>query len=344
MTNPDDASVASPALHAASSGRRSAALLLVMLVVALGVPALLGRPSVTEPFDQSFVDQFELDAPEVVFLGNSLLDTRIDPELFEELTGKPTVSMAIDGIAPGIWYLQLNDVIGASPNLPETVFVFFHDDLITRRISFTGQEDRKLVERLTHREVGEPADDLFDPLGFGSRIKQAFGRIYPLGDSPTSGRSGPVASIGARIAGMSELEVSEESDRVFAFANKREQAAIIQQPKFHGSFDSMIDGSWLPAMIERADMLGIDLTFVRVSARPNNDGSPNEPASLARYSSDLSNYLAGNDVAYIDMTGHAGLDAGMYYDGYHLKNRFRTYYTEFFAEWMLSNADESAGQ
>ena len=61
---------------------------------------------------------------------------------------------------------------------------------------------------------------------------------------------------------------------------------------------------------------------------------------MARYSSDLSIYLAANDVRYIDMIGHVesgDIDAAMYYDGYHLKNRLRQTYTEFFAEWMLAS-------
>ena len=37
------------------------------------------------------------------------------------------------------------------------------------------------------------------------------------------------------------------------------------------------------------------------------------------------------------MTGHPGIDAGMYYDGYHLQFRFRSHYTEIFGEWLLND-------
>ena len=89
--------------------------------------------------------------------------------------------------------------------------------------------------------------------------------------------------------------------------------------------------------IEQAGELSIELIIVRVSAKPRDDGTPNEPDALAEYTSELSDYLTAEGVRYIDMTGHPGIDAGMYYDGYHLIYRYRSHYTEIFSEWLLSN-------
>ena len=105
----------------------------------------------------------------------------------------------------------------------------------------------------------------------------------------------------------------------------------------------MIDDSFLPELIRTVDDIGANLTIVRVAARPATDGSPNEPDSLDRYTNDLSAYLAANGIRYVDMIGHiesGDIDAAMYYDGYHLKNRFRQTYTEFFAEWMLASNND----
>jgi hypothetical protein len=331
-----------------SANRRSALLLIAMLIVLLDVPALFGRSRIPEPFDQSRVAQFDSAAPELVFIGNSLLDTRIDPDLLAELTGIPTLSMAINGTAPGTWYLQLTNVIAAAENPPDAVFVFFHDDLITRPISFTGPKDRKLIESLSHTESitleGAEGTAILSSSKEGkrattlsSRIKQALTTIYPITNQPTTS---PVSSIGAQLTGLSPEQFEKDAENKFAFVNKRDQAPTIQQPKFHGSFASKIDDSFLPLIIQQAKELNANLVIVRVAARPNNDGTPNEPDSLAEYSSDLAIYLGENDVRYIDMIGHAEdgtLDAGMYYDGYHLKHRFRGNYTEFFAEWLLAN-------
>jgi hypothetical protein len=305
-----------------------------MLVVVLAVPALLGRAANPEPFDHSAVDQFQLDAPEIVFLGNSLLDTRIDPVCFSELTRRRTTSMAIDGVGPGIWNLQISNVIGEGAHHPDTVFLFFHDDLITRAISFTGVEDDSLVERLTRTDLSGYGNTSKNNASVGENIQTFLRKLYPAEANASDQHF--VSSIGASIAGLPHGQFQSEAGDQFAFANKREQASIIQQPKFHGSFDSAISSSFLPSIIQTAQNLDIDLTIVRVAARPNDDGSSNEPDSLAKYSADLSEYLSDNDVRYVDMTGHPGIDAAMYYDGYHLKHRFQTFYTEFFAEWFLS--------
>ena len=124
---------------------RSVMLLAAMLTVVLVIPALLGRSSTSEEFDRSPIDELNIANPELIFLGNSLLDSRVDPEYISQITGHKSISLAIDGTGPGVWYLQLRNIVGAMTNKPNTVFIFFHDDLITRQISFTGSKDPGLI-------------------------------------------------------------------------------------------------------------------------------------------------------------------------------------------------------
>lgn len=311
------------------------ALLITMLAIAILSPGLFRYQQVPTTFDQSRVDQLEAASPAAVFLGNSILDTRIDPQHLTELTGFRATALAVDGSAPGIWFLQMKNVIGASTNRPDTVFIFFHDDLISRPISFTGPADEKLVEQLSHKNEDSYLEVINAGRSFRDNIGQVLSNLYPLIKSSTTARES-VSSIGAYIGGLTKDDAVNESERVFAFANKRDQNPAIQQPKFHGSFESAINHSFLPLLIAEAEEHSLNLIVVRVSARPRNDGTPNEPDELALYSANLSNYLESNGVRFVDMTGHTGIDAGMYYDGYHIKHRFRTYYTEMFSEWLLS--------
>ena len=314
--------------------RRATVLLAAMLAVLLIVPTLFGRASAVEPFDQSAVERLGSAAPAIVFLGNSLLETRIDPGYMNELAGVRSASLAVDGAGPGTWYLQLKNVIGGSLNRPRTVFIFFHDDLTTRPISFTGPQDNALTERLSKGTEAEYRLVVSNAETLGDRIRRGFATIYPLANAPSSDPNS-VSSAGAFIAGLSRDEARDEFDRVFEFANLRTQGSDIQQPKFHGTFDSTVEKSFLPLLVEMADELSIELILVRVSARPRDDGTPNEPDSLAEYTSNLSGYLAINGVRYIDMTGHPDIDPGMYYDGYHLINRYRSFYTEIFSELLF---------
>ena len=316
---------------------RSVMLLAAMLIVVLVIPALLGRSSTSEEFDRSPIDELNIANPELIFLGNSLLDSRVDPEYISQITGHKTISLAIDGTGPGVWYLQLRNIVGAMTNKPDTVFIFFHDDLITRPISFTGSKDPGLIERLTNPATPLERSVRTTDQNFAKWFTEKLAVIYPV--SGYAFRQNFINFTGARVVGMDPGEIQLEIDQLSALANKRDQATIIQQPKFHGAFESKLGNSYLPALIQTAINIDVDLVLIRTAARPNHDGSPNEPDDLAKYSSELGYYLKGQDIKYMDLTGNLGIDAAMYYDGYHLKHRFRSYYTELFAEWLLANGD-----
>lgn len=316
---------------------RSVVLLAAMIIVVLVIPALLGRSSTAKEFDRSPIDELDIANPEIIFLGNSLLYSRIDPEYISQITGHKSISLAIDGTGPGVWYLQLRNIVRAMTNKPDTVFIFFHDDLITRQISFTGSKDPDLIERLTNPDTPLERSVRTTDQNFTKWFPEKLAVIYPV--SGYAFRQNFINFTGARVVGMDPGEIQLEVDQLSALANKREQAAIIQQPKFHGTFGSKLRNSYLPALIQTAMEIDVDLVLIRTAARPNHDGSPNEPDDLAKYSSELGDYLTSQDIKYMDLTGNLGIDAAMYYDGYHLKHRFRSYYTELFAEWLLANGD-----
>jgi len=314
---------------------QSVVLLAAMIIVVLVIPAVLGRSSTAEEFDRSPIDELNIANPEIIFLGNSLLDSRIDSEYISQITGHKSISLAIDGTGPGVWYMQLRNIIGAMTNKPDTVFIFFHDDLITRQISFTGSKDPGLIERLTDPDRPPDRSVTTTHRNIAQRATEKLAVIYPI--SSYAFRQHFINFAGARLVGMEPGDIQTEADQLSASSHKREQAAIIQQPSFHGTFETTLPNSYLPALIQTASNIDVELVLVRVAARPNDDGSPNEPNDLARYSSDLGYYLAGQGIKYLDLTGHLGIDAAMYYDGYHLKHRFRSYHTELFAEWLLAN-------
>jgi hypothetical protein len=322
--------------------RRSVLLLMAMLAVVVIVPMALDRQRTPVEFDQSAVDSFSESQAEVVFIGNSLLNTRIDPDYFAGLTNSSTASLGIDGIAPGIWYLQMANVVAAAKEPPEQIFVFFHDDLITRPIYFTGVKDQRLRDSLTHSNSSGYSNIPVQGDSLAEKMTNAFEKLYPLSNPRATGSDDLLSSIASQVIGLSDDERTESTAKVFGFANRRDQAAIIQQPKYHGTFASMIEGSFLPPLIEIANKLGSEITFVRVAARPNSDGTPNEPESLANYSEDIDAYLTEKNIRYVDMISHideGAIDAAMYFDGYHMKQRFRQHYTEFFAEWMNWSID-----
>ena len=80
---------------------RSVVLLAAMIIVVSVIPALLGRSNTTEEFDRSPIDELNIANPKIMFFGNSLLDSRIDPEYISQITSHKSISLAIDGTGPG---------------------------------------------------------------------------------------------------------------------------------------------------------------------------------------------------------------------------------------------------
>ena len=65
--------------------------------------------------------------PDFIFIGNSMLDSRIDPDYFQESTGKKIYIIWHGGIMSSVWYLIMKNVIVVSEVKPKTVFIFFRD-------------------------------------------------------------------------------------------------------------------------------------------------------------------------------------------------------------------------
>ena len=140
------------------------------------------------------------------------------------------VSLAEDGTGPGVWFLQLSNIVGAGANRPDTVFVFFHDDLITRPVGFTGPEDDSLVERLSHMTSDELNTesifkDITDDVSLRDRLSNGFTAVYPITRSASSGQN-LVSSGGALVAWSNRDEASERSEEFFSFANRRSRFRI----------------------------------------------------------------------------------------------------------------------
>ena len=61
-------------------------------MVIFGLPAILVIRSEKLPFDAEQVEDLRDLNPDYVFIGNSLLESRINPDYLSELTGGKTVS------------------------------------------------------------------------------------------------------------------------------------------------------------------------------------------------------------------------------------------------------------
>ncbi len=318
-------------LPVSGNWRAWAGLALTCLLV-FGLPALLLRGENKAPFTADQLQALKDADPEYVFIGNSLLETRIDPgHLSRALGGASIQSLATAGSQSAIWYLQLKNLIAASGVRPESVFIFFRNDLITRPLVRIAGQNLELTESLSLDE-----ELVFDRVMAKSRdveqrLEAALGGVYPVQlrqeealDLISRAAAAPL------VPGRAELQ--ERTDELFTFVNFRDAAQEIDEPTASREFGDSVEDSFLPAMLDVAEQHGLKLVFIRVQAKPTESGASRQSDALAQYSDELAAYLDARGVGYHDFTGDPDIDPGLYYDGYHIYERYVPVWTDLFLE------------
>lgn len=321
-----------PAPSSVSGNRRLWAGLALTCLLVFVLPALLLRGENKAPFAADQLQALKDADPEYVFIGNSMLETRIDPgHLSQALGGASIQSLATPGSQSAIWYLQLKNLVAASGVRPESVFIFFRNDLITRPLARIAGQNLELTESLS-------LDDelVFDRVMAKSRdleqrLEAVLGGVYPVQLRQEEALDLISRAAAAPLA-PGRAELRERTDDMFTFVNFRDAAQEIDEPTASREFGESVEDSFLPAMLDVAEQHDLKLVFIRIQAKPTESGASRQSDALARYSDELAAYLDARGVGYHDFTGDPDIDPGLYYDGYHIYERYVPVWTDLFLE------------
>ena len=286
------------------------------------------------PYDPTFREDIRTIRPQVVFIGDSMLGSRIDPTHMTRTIHRQTWWVMQPGTGPAWWYLAFkNQVLGAGVR-PKVVFVFFRDDNLTDVMfrldpafrwsidTVAGPEEPELNAVIARRQAGGWA-----------RVHDAVDALYQVAPVRARGAewlSGwPVRRVaGERRAGALEKGMND----LFAFDKLRPMvAADMAAGQARVPFADQVDRSILPEFLRLAREHGVRFVGVRVKRRPGPDGRTPQTPEMARYARDLGAYLEAHGAAFIDETGDAAQTLDWYKDGDHLLGSRRREYTEHFA-------------
>jgi hypothetical protein len=321
-------------------GRRAGVGLVIFLLVAFGVPTLL-RCGTHPEYDPTAIDAINRDAPEFVFLGNSLLETRIDPEYLSTLlAGRKAVSLAVPSTESAAWYLQLKNVVAASDAPVRTVFIFFHKDMITRPLEGLDGRNRDVIAGLLSADDADYSRVIEQNRSVHDWMLAALAGAYPL-QNLNGAALDRMSELAAFALPSSREQLSNLAEDTFAAHNQREPGIELRPAEPVRPLDSSISSSFLPLMLDIARERGIKLVFVRVQERPNVDGSVRETLAMREYSRELADYLDAAGAGYVDFTGNASLDRAMYYDSFHIRQRYLTDYTDLFYREMSAYFEDA---
>lgn len=286
------------------------------------------------PYDPTFREDIRRIRPEFVFIGDSMLGSRIDPAHMRRTINRQTWWVMQPGTGSAWWYLALkNHVIGAGVT-PKAAIIVFRDYNLTDVMFRLDASFRWSLDA-----VAGPAESELNAVlarrrkGGWAAVHETIERVYQ--PAPLVARADERQSqwpaehlVGPRRAAAFTKNVND----LFAFEKLRPMAgADMAADQAHADFADNLPSSILPELIGLARSHGIRLAFVRVQRRPDATGPPRQSAALQRYIRDLRAYLEAEGALLIDDTGNPAFTLDWYKDGDHMLGSKRREYTERFA-------------
>lgn len=299
------------------------------------VPALEPYREREVPFDPGPIEQLQRLKPQWVFIGDSMLGTRIDPVVLAEASGRQGVGMVMQaGSGSAWWYLAFKNVVAASGIKPRYVFVFFRDENLTDpmfRVSGTYRWSLDLVARAHEAELNDVfAAQLSGPwFRLHQTLDQTFHvqrlslwaerrmRDFPLrwfaspSEAPQFEARVNAAFDLDRMRPIPEADMQEADDSRLNFAKD-------------------VERSVLPLMLRTSERSRLPLVFIRVQRRPTADGPPPQSEAMRAYIADLKTWLEARGARFYDDTGAKELTLSLYEDGDHIDRSARAFYTSWF--------------
>ncbi len=306
-------------------------------------PSAVG-PVFNDAVDQTHRQAIEALKPEIVILGDSLVEENVDIAALSDLLGTQVHPIAYPGSSSAVWYLAMKNIIAASSNPPPTVVLLFRDDILTAPayrvngkyflpIELLASSSDQLVAQLAFVNQMNPIErwaEAYFPI-YDLRLKLRERIDYQIRYTLTR----DLLNCGKRCTdtAMDEelrtanLEPGLLSDAVFTAESYLYSRALLD-------FDRQLPRSFLPEIVRIARENGIRLIFVR-SKTLLFPTKASEPLGLDAYLADLERYLRDNDVAYADLNAGESISDEYFLDLVHMRPDGRIVYTEALAKALL---------
>lgn len=288
---------------------------------------------------KSYVTLLERDQPEIVLLGDSTLLDGVDPDLMSNLMGTKVSSFHAPGSSSAFWYIVLKNNIVVSEYRPKYVVVVFRDTMLTAPgYRVHGGYFVKLDEFAATQEpvlLQKAYLNLMNPLEIGLES------YFPLYSARDDIRKNTDAWIRYSVPGWLNCDVKCTDDSmydVFTSADLepgqlRNAVAAAEQYMYAPSqlnFKRQVDKSFLPDMVRLTKENGIQLVAVRLKNQMTGTGA--ESIRMAQYMTELSQYLAENDVIFLDYGRDPRLKDELFKDDLHLNPEGEIVFTQILAE------------
>jgi hypothetical protein len=277
----------------------------------------------------------EKKRPDLVLIGDSVLELGVNADMFSERTGLKSYSIYVPGSGTAAWYLLMKNVILATEHHPKYIAIVFRNTMLTvPQYRTTGKYEELLDDYASDNEP------LLLELAFIDQMKppeKFFQKYFPLYSARRKVREDledflrytlpSVLGCNKRcVDGAIKSTFGMEVDLAVSTQVLEDASKTLYNPE-EMNFEKQVADSFLPFMIELAHEKNVTLIFVKTGVV----GA--EPAALDDYSKSLASYISKQKNVYlIDFRHDPRIKKEFYYmDGLHFNEYGRVEFTKLLA-------------
>ena len=315
-----------------------------IVIVILVVPALMGHgPAPKRPFDESPILMLQKSRPELVFMGDSMLGTRIDPAVLRKETSARCEVLAINGSGSALWFLAMKNYIAVQQERPKWVIVFYRANQLTLPDFRAEGRYRSRLETFQHE-----AEPLFTQiLAAASRDRHGWLDRLSLGIYPVQRfrekAQGALEHLALHLVTRRDRSagVRKATEELFDLNNLRaggagpeegEEADLQQSDQTSADdFARTAARSFLPPFLQIAREGNMRLLFFRVKSRPSPEGEfAAESSGEKQYQRELKTYVEHAGAVLVDESRDPEVTFSFYGAGEHVAPEMMGRYTGLF--------------
>jgi hypothetical protein len=288
-----------------------------------------------QPFNEDAIGQLRYGNPAWVFIGDSMLGSRIDPLHLGRISGTQDEIVSFlfhPATGPAWWYLAFKNHLLPSGVRPRATFIFFRDTNLTDTLFRLEPAYGAALDLVARPPVERELDAVVSQRRRGAwhQLHDALSRLYQS-DYAASWMEPGLRRwfVHRQRRSPAAVEAFEHQlYETFYIDNLRYDVAADMVAEENPDFHRDLPTSVLPLIADLAKQHGLTVCFVRVQRRPIGGQPPEQSDPLVRYVADLRQWLDRNGMLFHDDTGDPEMTLDLYADGDHVGNRRA--YTDIF--------------
>ena len=312
-------------------------LLISSLIIIMPILLVTGSNKKAH-FNSSLLENINRTAPDTVFIGNSMIASRLNADHYSRLNGNRGGHVLwIPGSGPREWYLLLKYSVLPAKVRPATVVMgFFNTELLNPKRGFESENHRERVEALTpsrtrldpvFQQIALGRPDVRDQIGAQVRDRLNVGPLrYRWQDNLQSSAFHLSQDLADYQSILPPFRINVFYNRInsrLGLTHLRNDIYFmeLEQKKDAAQYDlrSRLSSSFLPHIVSLCREAGIRLMIVRFKPRPNALGetSVDGPLSTAMIR-ELDAYLTAQGAHFLDLRHDPAITLNLFGGGHHL--------------------------